>query len=190
MVNTLGIKAKNLLGWRMTDCADKIGPNRPVRSYRGGRNVPFFCLGLCPFIYRASCPLIHAGNGGSVAVPRVKEVFEKLSLPARPRAAKRRGGERGAASGICARERKHGRRRSLFDCKQNVMVRVLYKNISFPKGAYFFVKSAVLKIMSNFVDTFAQTKPLYQVGVGRLRKSTPKRVRCAVYGGHCVQTSR
>ena len=71
--------------------------------------------------------------------------------------------DRKAASGICAGERKHGRRRSLFDYKENVMVRVLYKNISFPIGAYSFVKSAVLKIMSNFVDAFAQAKLPYKL---------------------------
>ncbi len=75
MANTLGIKAKNLLGRRMATCADKIGPYRPVRSYRGRGTALSFVWGFAPsLIVRPACSY---GEWRSAVVPRMKKAFEK-----------------------------------------------------------------------------------------------------------------
>lgn len=48
IADTLGVEANNLLGRRMATCADKIGPYRPVRSYRGRGTALSFVWGFAP----------------------------------------------------------------------------------------------------------------------------------------------
>lgn len=61
IADTLGIKAKNLLGRRMAGCADKIGPYRPVRSYIGEER---------PFLFAPSLIVRPARSyGGTMAKP-------------------------------------------------------------------------------------------------------------------------
>lgn len=68
IADTLGVEAKNLLGRRMATCADKIGPYRPVRSYRGGEERPFLLFGALPL--PLSCVLlVRTGNGGLPSFP-------------------------------------------------------------------------------------------------------------------------
>ena len=60
---------------------------------------------------------------------------------------------------FCVGKRKCGRRHFLFICKQNMNTHTLNEGISFSKGPKSFAGSPILKIMSNFVDAFAQAKP-------------------------------
>ena len=83
IADTLGVEAKNLLGRRMATCADKIGPYRPVRSYRGGRGTALsFVWGFAPSLIVR--PARSYGERRSAVVPRMKKAFEKLPLPVRP----------------------------------------------------------------------------------------------------------
>lgn len=82
IADTLGVEAKNLSGRRMAGCVDKIGPYRPVRSYKGGETVLAFVWDFAPsLIVRPACSY---GEWRSAVVPRMKKAFEKLPLPGRP----------------------------------------------------------------------------------------------------------
>ena len=63
IADTLGVEAKNLLGRRMATCADKIGPYRPVRSYRGGEERPFLLFGALPLPFSCVLPARTENDG-------------------------------------------------------------------------------------------------------------------------------